>query len=282
MTADPAPTGTHASPASHAGPDVLFELGDDQVGVITLDRPQARNALTWGMYAELERLVREAPAAGVRCLVVTGSDPAFCSGDDVRQVMGGGAEGKAPLSTDTGARTPRLTPAADALLHTDIPVIAAVNGAAVGWGMELAMMADIRVASERAKFGELFVLRGLVSDVAGLGRLAQLVGRERAAELLFTGDVIDAAAALDAGLVGRVVAHDELLTAARGLAARITANPPLAVQRLKAGLRSALDPDWHDLGRWVSGTLAELFQTEDHREGVRAFLEKRPARFTGR
>jgi enoyl-CoA hydratase/carnithine racemase len=88
---------------------------------------------------------------------------------------------------------PRLTPAADALLHTDLPVVAAVNGAAVGWGMELAMMADIRVASEKAKFGELFVLRGLVSDVAGLGRLVQLVGRERAAELLFTGEVIDAA-----------------------------------------------------------------------------------------
>jgi len=279
VTADPAPTDTHGT---HGTRDVLFELGDDHVGVITLNRPAARNALTWGMYAELERLVREAPAAGVRCLVVTGSDPAFCSGDDVRQVMGGGAEGKAPLSTDTGARAPRLTPAADALLHTDIPVIAAVNGAAVGWGMELAMMADIRVASERAKFGELFVLRGLVSDVAGLGRLAQLVGRERAAELLFTGDVIDAAAALETGLVGRVVAHHELLTTAGGLAARIAANPPLAVQRLKAGLRSALDPDWHDLGRWVSGTLGELFQTEDHREGVRSFLEKRPARFTGR
>ena len=94
---------------------------------------------------------------------------------------------------DAGARTPRLTPAADALLHTNVPVIAAVNGAAVGWGMELAMMADIRVASEKAKFGELFVLRGLVSDIAGLGRLSQLVGREKAAELLFTGDVIDAA-----------------------------------------------------------------------------------------
>ena len=92
--------------------------------------------------------------------------------------MGGGETGSAPLQTSE--RTPRLTPAADALLHTDVPVIAAVNGAAVGWGMELAMMADIRVASEKAKFGELFVLRGLVSDVAGLGRLATLVGRERA------------------------------------------------------------------------------------------------------
>jgi enoyl-CoA hydratase len=231
------------------------------------------------MYAELERLVREAPATGARCLVVTGADPAFCSGDDVRQVMGGGAEGAAPLSRDD--RTPRLTPAADALLHCDLPVVAAVNGAAVGWGMELALMADLRVASERARFGELFVLRGLVSDVAGIGRLVQLVGRERAAELLFTGDVIDAPTALSIGLVGRVVAHAELLPTAHVLAARIAANPPLAVQQLKAGLRRVNDPDWHELGAWVSATLAQLFTTADHREGVRAFLEKRPPRFTG-
>ena len=259
--------------------DIMWQLDAQHVGTITLHRPDARNALTWGMYAELERLVLAAPAAGARCVIITGADPAFCSGDDVRQVMGGGAEGAAPLSSTE--RTPRLTPAADALLHCDVPIVAAVNGAAVGWGMELALMADIRVASERAKFGELFVLRGLVSDVAGIGRLAQLVGRERAAELLFTGDVIDAATAHAMGLVSRVVPHDELLPSAQALAARIAANPPLAVQRLKAGLRSALDPDWRELGAWVSASLGELFTTADHREGVRAFLEKRPPNFTG-
>lgn len=258
--------------------DIRFHVLDEHIGVITLDRPEARNALTHGMYAELERLVRRAPEQGVRCLVITGSDPAFCSGDDVRQVMGGGEVGQAPVAID---RTPRLTPAAGALLYCDLPVIAAVNGAAVGWGMELALMADIRVASEKAKFGELFVLRGLVSDVAGIGRLAQLVGRERAAELLFTGDVIDAATAQEIGLVSRVVPHDELLATAVALASRIAANPPLAVQRLKAGLRDTLDPDWTALGAWVSAALGELFATADHREGVRAFLEKRPPRFTG-
>lgn len=258
---------------------IRFDLTDERVGVITLDRPDARNALTFEMYAELERLVREASDTDVRCLVITGSDPAFCSGDDVRQVMGGGAEGKAPVVDD---RTPRLTPAADALLHTDVPVIAAVNGAAVGWGMELALMADIRIASEKAKFGELFVLRGLVSDAPGLGRLAQVVGREKAAELLFTGDVIGADEARAIGLVSRVVPHDDLLPAALSLAGRIAANPPLAVRRLKAGLRNTLDPDWRELGAWVSTTLGELFATADHREGVRAFLEKRPPKFTGR
>jgi enoyl-CoA hydratase len=259
--------------------DVLWELRSDGVGVITLNRAEARNALTWEMYASLERLASSAEADGVRCLVVTGVDPAFCSGDDVKQIMGGGVEGAGPKLEE---RTPRLTPAAGALLRTNVPVVAAVNGAAVGWGMELSMMADVRVASEKAKFGELFVLRGLVTDVAGLGRLAQLVGREKAAELVFTGDVIPAAEAQRIGLVSRVVPHEELMPTALALAGRIAANPPLAVRALKAGLRKALDPDWDDLGVWVSSTLGRLFQTEDHREGVRSFLEKRPANYVGR
>ena len=143
-------------------------------------------------------------------------------------------------------------------------------------------MADIRVASERAKLGELFVHRGLCSDVPGIGRLAQLVGRERAAELLFTGRVVEATEAKALGLVSRVVPHDELLPTAMELAQAIADNPPLAVQRLKHGLRLALDPDWRELGAWVSQSLGELFQTADHREGVAAFLEKRPARYEGR
>lgn len=253
-------------------PELLYRE-DGHVGVVTLNRPQARNALTFATYDLLERAVRTTTA---RCLVITGVDPAFCSGDDVKLVM---SAGERPPSMPS---EPRLTPAADALLHTDVPVIAAVNGAAVGWGMELALMADVRVASERARFGELFVLRGLVSDAPGLGRLAQLVGREKAAELLFTGDVIGAEEAQRIGLVSRVVPHDDLLPAAMMLARRIAANPPLAVQRLKAGLRRALDPDWGELGAWVSASLAKLFRTDDHREGVAAFLEKRPANYQGR
>jgi enoyl-CoA hydratase len=243
-----------------------------EVDVVTIDRPEVRNALRFQSYDELERAVRSTTA---RCIVITGADPAFCSGDDVREVMGGG-DGPKPTTV-----LPRLTPAADALLHTDVPVIAAVNGAAVGWGMELALMADLRVASERAKFGELFVLRGLCSDVAGLGRLAQLVGRERATELLLTGDVIDAATAAQWGLVSRVVPHDQLLPTAMALAEKIASRPPLAVQRLKAGLRVALDPNWTELGEWVSRSLGELFRTADHREGVKSFLERREPHFTG-
>ena len=254
--------------------ELLFDVREG-VAFVTFNRPEARNALTFRTYAELERAVRETKA---RCLVVTGADPAFCSGDDVKRVMGGG-EGRPAAAL---AQTPRLTPAADALLHSDVPVIAAVNGPAVGWGMELALLADLRVASERARFGELFVLRGLCCDVAGLARLASLVGREKAAELLFTGEVIDAAEALRIGLVSRVVPHAELLPAALALAEKIAANPPLAVRRLTQGLRRALDPDWEALGSFVSSSLAELFRSEDHREGVRAFLEKRPPSFRGR
>lgn len=253
--------------------ELSYEV-DGEIGVITLRRPEARNALTYTTYRELEDAVRTTTA---RCLVITGEDPAFCSGDDVKAIMAGGQA--PPPDTD---RSPRLTPAADALLHTDVPVVAAVNGPAVGWGMELAIMADLRVASERARFGELFVLRGLCSDVPGLGRLAQLIGREKAAELLFTGDVIDAQEALRIGLVGRVVPHEDLMPAATALAAKVAGNPPLAVRRLKRGLRAALDPDWRKLGEWVSLTLGQLFQTEDHKEGVQAFLEKRPPRYVGR
>jgi len=254
--------------------ELRYEL-HGHVGVITLDRPDARNALTHTTYAELERAVRTTSA---RCLVITGADPAFCSGDDVKQIMVAAGE---QVATRLRAE-PRLTPAAAALLESDVPIVAAVNGAAVGWGMELALMADVRVASERAKFGELFVKRGLCCDVPGIGRLAQLVGRESAAELLFTGRIVDAAEAQRLRLVSRVVPHAELLPTALALAQTIAANPPLAVQRLKQGLRLALDPDWQDLGRWVSSTLGELFRTEDHKEGVAAFLEKREARYVGR
>src|SRR6185503_15885790 len=246
--------------------DLVYEVRD-HVGVITLDRPEVHNALRRQTYAELEDAVRTTDA---RVLVITGRDPSFCSGDDVREIMTG--DGPPP---DLAA-APRLTPAADALLSTDVPVIAAVNGNAVGWGMELALMADLRVASDRARFAELFVERGLCCDVAGLGRLVQLVGRERASELLFTGRRIDADEALRIGLVSRIVPHADLMRAALDLAATIAAKPPLAVAKLKAGLRAEADPDWQQLGLWVSTSLAELFATDDHKEGVQAFLEKRP------
>lgn len=253
--------------------DIEYER-QGHVGVLRLRRPDVRNALRRQTYAELEDAVRRCDA---RCLVVTGTDPAFCSGDDVREIMGGGESAAA-----SPVPTIRLTPAADALLHCDVPVVAAVNGPAVGWGMELALMADVRLASERARFGELFIRRGLCTDVPGLALLAQSVGRQRAMELLLTGRIVDAEEALALGLVLQVTAHDALMAEAMSLATRIADNPPLAAAAIKRGVRKALDPDWQELGRWVSETLRDLFRTEDHREGVRAFLEKRDPQYVGR
>ena len=182
-----------------AEPVVLYEE-NNHVGYITLNRPEAMNSLTYESYDLLEDSVRQSKA---RVIVITGSGRAFCAGDDVKQILGSNASPPKD-HVERGQNTGGLTPAADALLNTNIPIIAAINGPAVGWGMELALMADIRVASTNAKFGELFVVRGLCCDVPGLGRLAQLVGREKAAELLFTGEVIDAQTAKDIGLLSLI------------------------------------------------------------------------------
>lgn len=261
-------------------PDLVLYEVSDHIATITLNRPDRRNALNYAAYDQLEAAFRRAvndPAA--RCVIITGADPAFCSGDDVREIMAG------PRAVSAAPRSPvvrhRPTPAAMAALECDKPVIAAINGPAVGWGMELATYADIRIASDRAVFAELFIKRGLVCDVGGFYRLPAIVGPARAAELLFTGDVITAEEALRIGLVRDVVPHSDLMAHTRALAARIAVNPPLALRYMKAGLQKAAYGDPHDLGGWAIEIIRKLMETEDHKEGVAAFLEKRPAVFTG-
>jgi len=252
---------------------------DGHVATVTLNRPERRNALNYRAYDELEAAFRAASAdEDVRAVIVTGADPAFCSGDDVGEIMAG------PKSVSGRAAPAEIkpTPAAMAAVECAKPVIAAVNGAAVGWGMELALFADIRIASEKARFAELFVKRGLVSDVGGFYRLPAIVGPAKAAELLFTGDIIDAGEALRIGLVSEVVAHAELLSRASALGARIAANPPLAVQRLKQGLNRTAYGDPQEIGTWAMASIRELMRTEDHREGVASFIEKREPVFRGR
>ena len=265
-------------------PDDFVHTGFELTGhvlTITLNRPERRNALTWRAYAELESAFLAAhDDPQVRCVIVTGADPAFCSGDDISEIMAAPDGGIAKRGAAIVHNPP--TPAAIAALECAKPVIAAVNGAAIGWGFELALFADLRIASDRAKFSEMFVKRGLTCDVGGFYRLPALVGPEKAAELLFTGDVIDAAEALRIGLVGRVAAHADLMRDARALAERIAANPPLAVRALKAGLQRSSYGDPREIGGWAIDTIRRLAHTDDHREGVASFLEKRAAVFHGR
>ena len=261
-------------------PILRYELAD-HVATVTLDRPEAMNALTRELYGELEAAFRRAHGdPDVRCVILTGEGRAFCSGDDVKQIMLG-EQRDATVQRLRDVR-PRPTPAAMAVLECDKPVIAAVNGPAVGWGMDLTLFCDIRIASDRAKFGELFIKRGLISDVGGLWRLPQIVGPSKAAELLFTGDLIDATEAERIGLVSRVVPHDDLMPAARELAARIAKNPPIAMRYMKEGLRKALRGDVQEIGAYVGNSLAYLFTTEDHREGALSFVERREPVFRGR
>jgi enoyl-CoA hydratase/carnithine racemase len=252
----------------------------DHVAVVTLSRPKQRNAINRRAYAELESAFLHVQSdPDVRCAIITGVDPAFCSGDDVREILAG--DDKEQTVSRLSAVSPGPTPAAEIILSCDRPIIAAVNGAAVGWGMELSLFADIRIASDKAKFGELFIKRGLVSDVGGIWRLPAVVGASKAAELLFTGDVIDADEAKAIGLVSRIAPHEELMEQALAMAGRIAINPPLALRYMKDGLRRAAYGDVREIGNWVSNTLGVLMKTEDHKEGVQSFLEKREPNFSG-
>jgi enoyl-CoA hydratase/carnithine racemase len=255
---------------------VLYAV-KDHVATLTLNRPERKNALNRRAYDEVEAAFRAAAEDNeVRCVVVTGAGNTFCAGEDVKEMMTGEA-GPRPVRV-----TYEPTPAAMAAIECDKPVIAAVNGPAVGWGMELALYADIRIAAESARFAELFVKRGLVCDVGGFWKLPALVGQAKAAELLFTGDAVDAREAERIGLVSEVAPDAELMDRAQAMAARIAANPPLALRYLKAGLNRFGLGDPREIGAWAIEVIYRLFQTEDHREGVKSFLDKRKPVFRGR
>jgi 2-(1,2-epoxy-1,2-dihydrophenyl)acetyl-CoA isomerase len=260
--------------------DVLVERRD-RVALITLNRPDALNALVGDMRALLrEAFEGTAADPGVRVIVVTGAGRGFCSGGDIRfmedvMARGGRFEEFRPL-LEAGRDVVR------AIHATDKPVLAAVNGAAAGGGMNLALACDIRWASEKARFAESFVRIGLHPDWGGLHTLTRLVGPARALELMWTGDLLDAAEALRLGLVTRVLPPDALLPETLAFAERLARAPAVAITAIKQSVRASATLSLEEaLAREIEAQ-ERCWGSRDAREGLAAFLEKREPRFEGR
>ncbi len=262
---------------------VLYEH-NGRVAVATLNRPETRNAITDDdLLADLLEAIGRADAdPEVGALIITGADPGFCSGGNVKQLaerdrMGGGTPDQVAEWYRRGIqRLPRL------LLATDLVTFAAVNGAAVGAGWDLASMCDIRIASDRARFSHPFVNLGIIPGDGGGWLLPSIVGWQRATELTLTGRFIDAEEALRIGAVLEVVDHDELLMRTRSLADQVTSRPPHATRLAKRLLRHARHSRMDEFLDMSAAFQAIAHHTDDHTEAISSFLEKRPPTYRGR
>ena len=245
---------------------------DQGVATLTFDRPEKKNAITGEMYEAIVRHLREAALdKSVRAVLITGAGSAFTAGNDLKD-----------FADPKFARpdSPVLS-FMQALATCEKPVVAAVNGPAVGAGCELAVAADFRLASEHARFGEVWIKLGCVPALGGMYLLPRLVGVTKATEMILTGEIIDAAEAYRVGLVNRVVAADRLMDAALELAGSLARGPARALAAAKASINRGLASDlWTELDATVTEQL-QCFATRDFAEGVRALAERRPARFTG-
>ena len=247
------------------------------VAVLTVNRPDKLNALNVQTLGELEQAFAHlATAADVRGVILTGSgEKAFVAGADIAELAT-----QTPVQGKLIAR--RGQAIFDAVENLGKPVIAAVNGFALGGGCELAMACHVRVASENARLGTPEVKLGLMCGYAGTQRLARLVGKGRALEILLTGEMVDAQEALRIGLVNRVVPKDKLMAEAEGLLRKMLANAPLALRHTLEAVNSGLQLPFEQAQELEASLFGLLCSTEDMREGTQAFLEKRPARFQGR
>ena len=253
-------------------------LTEDRGGVrvITLNRPDVLNAFDAKLGEELlDALTNAEGAAEVRCVVLTGAGRAFCSGADLR--------GHTPGETSLGALLrSRYNRIVLRLRTMEKPVIAAVNGVAAGAGCNLALAADLRVASDRASFIEVFTRVGLIPDSGGTWLLPRFVGVGRALEMMFLAEPIDAAAAERLGLVNRVVSQDDLMPRTLEWAARLAEGPTRAYGLIKRGVDRALALDLRAALEYEAHLQEIAGRSDDHREGVAAFLAKRPPSYAGR
>ena len=255
---------------------VLFERRDAIV-TLTLNAPEARNALTsqaqWDAVVAAFERVQADPA--VKVVIVTGAGSAFCAGGNVKDFRDkrGLAAGSGMEIRDNYRRGIQRIPLA--FHRLDVPTIAAVNGPAIGAGCDLACMADIRIASEKASFAESFVKLGLIPGDGGAWLLQRVVGYARAAEMSFTGETVDAQAALAMGLVSRVVPHETLLAEATALAERIAANPGQALRMTKRLMREAQTSRLDAILELSAAYQALTHGSAEHEGAVAAFLERR-------
>jgi 2-(1,2-epoxy-1,2-dihydrophenyl)acetyl-CoA isomerase len=249
---------------------------------VTLNRPESLNSLNDRMTAELAQVVREMhSAADVRCVILTGAGRAFSSGQDLGDLKKKYAnpEHVPHLAEDLRRR---YNPIVTGLRDLEKPVIAAVNGVAAGAGLSLALACDLRIASDKASFIEVFVNVGLVPDSGNTFFLPRLVGLGKALELCFTGDKVTAAEALTLGLVNKVVPGDELLKATQELAQKLARLPTRGIGLTKRLLYQSLNTDLLTQLEAEAVFQEKAGQTADHREGVVAFFEKRPPNFQGK
>jgi 2-(1,2-epoxy-1,2-dihydrophenyl)acetyl-CoA isomerase len=249
----------------------------DGIATLTLNRPEAHNALDMAMRRELEEALTVLAGDGrVRVLVVRGAGEHFCAGGDVKFMRDN------PMTAADGqTRVEAINRAILALARFRAPTIAMVDGAAAGAGCNLALACDLVIASDRARFGEMFARIGLIPDAGGTYFLPRRVGLARAKELVFTGDIIDAREADRIGLVNRVVPTGDLERETMALARGIADGPPQVLAAAKALLDRAPGLDLESALHWEALTQGRMIAAGDHREGLRAFFEKRAPRFTG-
>ncbi|HUJ57748.1 MAG TPA: enoyl-CoA hydratase/isomerase family protein [Kofleriaceae bacterium] len=257
-------------------PDAVHYRRDGAVGVITLDRPDNRNSMTPELLAAFSAASAQAAGdAGARCVVVTGTGRCFSSGADFKATLQ--LAGGAPHEKSYAMYVPFLS-----LLDLAVPVIAACNGHAVGGGFGLALVCDLRIGADDAKYGANFVRLGLAPGMAISYLLPRLIGLARASELLYTGRLVDGGEAAALGILNRAVAADAVLGEAMALAHAITLAAPLAVRATKAAIRRGLELHVREAARAEAYAQAETIATDDAREGIAALLAKRAPAFTGR